>query len=270
MQRIVVARSATLERTFTFVPTTTPTVAVTRSDGTAVPTTAVAATADPATFNYTILASSLPQLDELTTVWTAMTAGEAQTFTSKIEVAGGTLFTIAEAQAMPGLASKTATEIGETRTLVEDLLEHECGVAFVPRYYREKVSGDNGTVARMKWTRIRAIRSVSQDGTVLGSLAGIVGSKTGLIYNPSRWARGFENYDVAYEHGHSTMPTPATRAALDLCYDLFTNAPGAGGIDPRTETIITPDGTLRFGQGSFGIRSVDQFVADYSERALVA
>src|SRR3954467_4379420 len=99
MERIVKGRSATLTKTFSFSPTGTPTVTVTRiADGTAVTTGGVSGAG--ATWTYTIPSASNTLLDTYTETWTAVSGGSSQSFVDYIEVAGGTLFALDEAKAI--------------------------------------------------------------------------------------------------------------------------------------------------------------------------
>jgi hypothetical protein len=106
VDRIVVHRSATLTRTFAFTPTGSPTVALTRvSTGASVATGSMSGAGT--TWTYTIPASSNTLLDTYVETITATSGGEAQTFTDYIDVAGDTLFDVADARALPPLNDAT-------------------------------------------------------------------------------------------------------------------------------------------------------------------
>lgn len=243
MERIVKGRSSTLSNTFTFTPTGTPSVALTRmSDGTAVTTGSVSGAG--ATWSYTIPATSNTQLDTYHETWTATTGGSAQTFTDDIEVAGGSIFTLAEARAVAPLSSTTNypdTAIFAMRTLVEQALEDACGVAFVPRYKLETFNGDGTTVLSPTWTRVTAIRSATITSTALtvGQLATVVPYGLSAIYYPSGWTAGFGNVTVGYEHGHPYPPERVKRAALRLAKRWLVEGP----VDDRATSFSNDDGT---------------------------
>lgn len=274
MQRIVVSRSATLSRDFSFTPTGTPTVVVTRSDGTTATTGAVQPTADPTVFEYTIPATELPQLDELTEVWTAVTGGVNQTFRDTIEVAGGVLFSIAEARGVTPLNDTVKypdARIIEVRTLVEEALEDACGVAFVPRFKRERVSGHGHGELALTQPRVIAIRSVKLDGVAVTDAATVIPSSAGVVYYPAYWTGGFGNYEVAYEHGYTTPPARVRHAALRLAKRWLIEGP----VDDRATSMSTEDGTFSLVtpgvRGAlFDIPEVNAVVQQYGVQALVA
>lgn len=275
MQRIVVNRSATLPKDFAFTPTGTPTVAVTRDDGTAVTVGTVLATADPTVFEYTIPSTSNTQLDILTETWTAVSGGQSQTFTDTIEVAGGVLFTIDQARALKPLNDTTmypTAKIIEARTMVESALEDACGVAFVPRFKRQWVSG-NGRSTILLAPKARAIRSVTLDDTaVSNALTDTMRvMPTGEVYYPSWWQTGYANYEVAYEHGYDSPPPRVSQAALLWAKTFLVSGP----IDARTTSMSTEDGTFSLAtpglRGSHtGIPEVDAVIQQYALHVAVA
>lgn len=277
MQRIVVARSATLTRDFSFTPTGTPTVVVRHADGTTVTTGAVTATADPSVFEYTIPASQIPRLDELSETWTAVSGGESQVFTDTIEVAGGVLFSVAQARQLDPLSDTGRypdQAIIDARTLVESALEDACGVAFVPRYKRETVNGTGFTNLVLASPRITAIRSASLDGTdfTVDELATVVPSGPGVVYTQNGWTRGFGNYTLAYEHGWPAPPPRVTNAALLLARRYLVDSP----VSDRATSLTTDDGTTQFlvtagvRQAVFDIPEANAVVQQYSLNACVA
>jgi hypothetical protein len=105
MERVVVNRSFTLYKTFyadgvATDPTGTPTVTITRlSTGATVTTGAVTDEAGVGTWSVTVSATQNTLLDTLTVTWTATVNATAQQYVDTVEVAGGTIFTIAEARA---------------------------------------------------------------------------------------------------------------------------------------------------------------------------
>lgn len=249
------------------------TVGITTGDGTALvaPGTATTGTAaGPRSFSITTLHSA--QLDWLEITWTSATKG---TITSTLEVVGGFLFTIAEARALTPLNNATAytsAAIAAMRTRVEQSIEDSCGVAFVPRYMRERVDAVQGRALIVSQPRVTTVRSVLRDGVALtaGELATIVPNDAGILDYPSRWLWA-NYYDVAYEHGYARPPARITQAALTLARSWLVDGP----LDDRTTSFTTPDGTFALStpgmRGSvFGIPEVDATIARYDERAMVA
>jgi hypothetical protein len=261
LERIVVGRSVTRTKTFAFTPTDTPTVAVTRSDGTAVTVGNVTGAATE--WTYTIPATSNTLLDTYMETWTATSGGLPQTFTDYIEVAGGTLFDLSEFRAL-GTAYANTTNypdatVRDMRTLVEQWLEDYCGVAFVPRFFPDARALDAGDVATdgtgtyvlpVKWAHVRAIRRATLDNVVLtvDQLATVLPYQNIGVYYPSYWAAGFGNVTVHYEHGLSAPPMPMKRAALALAKHLIT----PGSADDRAINFSNESGTYALWQS--GVR----------------
>jgi hypothetical protein len=281
MNRIVQNLSATLSHTFYVdgAPTDpspdAATIGITRDDGTILVAPGTATTnAGTGIATYTLTPTHTALLDTLTVSWTATFGGQAQTFTDIIEVAGGVLFTIAQARALSALANTTTyptQAIVDARTLVETSLEDACDVAFVPRYRREMVSGDGGLTVLLSRPRVRAIRSVNLDGAAITDLSTIVPDPAGVAYYPTGWTRGFRNYEVTYEHGYDYPPPMATLAALTWAKAILVKGP----IDDRTTAFTTEDGTFSMStpgmRGNYaGIPVVDAFIQQYDLTAGIA
>ena len=280
MQRIQQGHSAILTTTFyvdgvaTDPSPDTATVGITRDDGTVLVAPGTATTnAGTGVVTYTLTPTDTALLDTLAVTWTATFGGQAQVSTDIVEVAGGFLFTIAQARAQPGLSAKTVAEITDARTYVESELEHACGFAFVPRYRRELVSGANSTAALLQRPKVRAIRAVALDGTTIGvsALATVTPDDNGVAYYPAGWDRGFRNYEVAYEHGLDYPPPGATIAALTWARDYLIKGP----ISDRATSFVTEDGTFAMAtpgvRGSYsGLPVVDAFIQQYNLIAGIA
>lgn len=275
MQRVVQGLSATLTHTFysdgvaTDPSPATATVTITRDDGTAVVTAQAATRIGAGVFTYTLTPADTALLDILTVAWTATFGGQSQVFEDIVEVAGGVLFTLAQARALSPLGSTTAyptATIVEARTMVETALEDACGVAFVPRYRREVIAG-SGSATMMLAPKLRAIRSVTVDGVAVsaGTLTGIRVLPSGLAYNPAGWTWGVANLDVAYEHGHDFPPPRVSQAALLWCKNFLVKGP----IDDRMTSMSSEDGTFAISvpgmRGAMvGIPEVDAVIQQYS------
>jgi hypothetical protein len=275
MERIVRGRSATLTKTFTFSPTGTPTVTLTRvSDGTAVTTGSVTGAA--ATWSYTIPSTSNTLLDTYVETWTATTAGVAQTFTDYIEVAGDVLFTLAEASAIRlGTSTDTlgarytTTQITDMRTSVEQAIEDEYGCALVPRYARETVNGSTDVNLRLRWPEIRAVRSATIGG--VSTLASVEVDSLFGVYNSAGWTVGRKNVIVGYEHGLDRPPERIKRGGLLLLKRWLVEGP----VDDRTTSMSNDDGTFSLatpGRGGsiFGLPELDAAIMASPYRVGVA
>ncbi len=279
MERIPRGNSATLSHTFYVdgvATNPTPdaaTVTITRDDGTVLVNAAAATEAGAGIVTYTLTPAQTALLDTLTVSWTATFGGQSQAFTDVVEVVGGFLFSISEARALKPLDNTqyTIAQIINTRTLVEEALEDACGVAFVPRYRRETVSGDGGATVVLSRPRVTAVRSVKHDGVAITDLATVVPSSSGIPYYPSGWTRGYGNYEVAYEHGYPYPPAGATQAALLLAKRYLVQGP----IDDRATSMSSEDGVINLSTpglrgARFGLPTADAFVSAYSMHAGVA
>lgn len=287
-ERIIINRSATLSHVF-YVngvaadPTGTPTVQILRSDGTTVTTGTV--TDDPAagTWTVTIPATANTLLDTLEVTWTATVSGETQEYVDYVDVAGGYLFSIAQARALPPLSNTTTyttARIAEARVLAEQTIEDACGRAFVPRYTRETLHGTGTQTLMLSMPDIRAVRSVaittgtSASGYTADELALLAVNPSGLLHNNgAAWTAGVGNITVGYEHGLGTPPARVSQAALLLARSWLVKGP----VDDRALGQATAGGDFSFGLatpgrgGSYvGIPEVDATIDAYSLRVGVA
>ncbi|MBA3688475.1 MAG: hypothetical protein H0W81_06575 [Chloroflexi bacterium] len=217
---------------------------------------------------YTLTPAQTAQLDTLTVAWSAAFGGQTQVFTEIVEIAGGFLFSIAQAKAR--YPTLTVDQIIEARTLAEEQIEDACDVAFVPRFTRASLSGDGSRLLSLPRSRVRTIRTVTDFGvTVDISATTVIAGHFASSLN--YWTYGSGNLIVGFEHGYDSPPAAITQAALDLAGQSF----GVGAfasIDPRAQSLVTDDGTLNFGgfasAYSFGLPSVDRAISQYREVAL--
>ena len=283
MQRVARGRSATVtQRFYVDGVATNPTpdeatVTITRDDGTTVAVDAAATEAGTGAVSYTLTPTDTALLDLLTFEWRAMFGSLEQTYTETVEVVGGFLFMVAQARASTPLndTGKFSTQqIIDARTLVETALEDACGVAFVPRYRREAANGDGWRHMVLSMPRVTAVRSVSRDGVALtpDELSAVVPSGTGTIYTANGWARGFGNYDIAYEHGWAQPPPRVSQAALRWARHILA---GTSQIDERYTSVSNDAGTFSLAtpglRGSItGLPEVDATISEYSLRVGIA
>lgn len=244
MDRIAQGLSATLSHTFFSDGTPTnpspdaATVTITRDDGTTVVTDATVTNTGVGMVTFTLTPAQTALLDVLTVSWTASFGGQSQTFKSRVEVAGGFLFTIAELRAeSTQLASTTnypTSKVTSMRTTVESALESRLGYALVPRYTREKISGTRHILGK---PYVRALRSVITNGAAIAApeLAALTYSDVVLA--------GYANGTVAYEHGRDNDDPEAGQAALMLAKAWIISGP----VDDRALGFANESG------GSFGL-----------------
>lgn len=283
MVRIIAGLGATITHTFysdgvaTNPSPDTATIGITRDDGTVLVAPGAGTTdTGTGTVSYTLTPAQTASLDLLTVDWSATFGSQSQVFTDYVEIAGGSLFNVAEARALTPLndtATYTLAKILAARALVEEAIEDTCGVAFVPRYARETVSGTNTRTVVVTRPRVTTLRFINRDGVALSvaELATIVPNDAGVLDYPAGWMWGASNYEIAYEHGYRRPPARIKQAALTLARSWLVDGP----LDDRTTAFTTPDGTFTLStpgmRGSiFGIPEVDATVRQYDERAMVA
>jgi hypothetical protein len=278
MQRIVQNLGATLTHTFymdgvaTDPSPATATVTITRDDGTIVVAAQPATRTGVGVFTYTLTPAQTALLDILSVGWTATFGGQPQTFVDIVEVAGGVLFTLAQARALSPLnntTTYTTAKLVEARTLVESALEDACGVAFVPRYARSTFNGSGRSTILLP-PMVRAIRSATIDGATVAApyLATMRMLSTGELYYPSIWTSGFANYELAYEWGYDYPPPRVSQAALTWAKNWLVKGP----IDERWTNMTTEDGTYAMSTpgmrgANSGLPEVDQVIHEYGLRA---
>lgn len=271
MQRVLQNSVATISATFlvddveTDPSPDTATVTITRDDGTVLTTSAATTNTGTGTFSYQLTSTHTNLLDELHADWTATVAGSSMTVRTWVQVAGGYLFSLDQARQTPPLddtATYPAAKVQEYRTLAEEALEEACGQAFVPRYNSERVDGD--TRLTTIWPNVRAVRSVTIDGSPVGDLSDVVKLDTGVLYRPSGWPEGVGNVIIRYEHGMNFPPARVSQAALTLAKNWLVKGP----LDDRMTSLATEDGTFALLTPGvrgvrFGIPEVDAVVAEF-------
>jgi hypothetical protein len=242
------------------------TVDVVRADGTVLVNNGATTGTGAAARSYNLTTTHTAQLDSLTVTWTSPDLGESVTY---VEVAGGFLFSLGEARALPELSNATDypfATIAEYRTLAEQAFEDAAGVAFVPRYTLETVNGTNEAVIGLRWPRIRSVRSITIDDEAQTDLSDVAPFASNSVYFPAGFARGYGNVTVGYEHGYDTPPARVSRAVLLLAKDWLVKGP----VDDRA--IAAPAGEVGGSiplltpgvRGSvFGLPEVDAVLKQY-------
>jgi hypothetical protein len=258
MERVVRGRSFTLSKTFysdgvVATVTGTPTLAIVRSDGTTVTTTAVSGSG-VGPFTATVTAANNALLDTLTVTWTATIGGQANTYIDAVEVVGDTLFGIADALAI--MPTATAAQIADARTIAETEIEAQLGYALVPRFTLEKLTGRWLNNLRVRNEYVRAIRSATVNTIALSApqVALLSFDRNGFISGyewgslvTGQWMT-LNNVTIGYEYGLDYPPPGAGRAVLAEAMEYLGGSTTTGtgsGIDPRAERVITVDGEVR-------------------------
>lgn len=210
-------------------------VTVESIDGTPITTDTATSTGDTGEYYFTLDTTTTADLNLLKVTWDATVDGLAQQIVEWVDVAGGFLFTLAEARQVDGLDGTkfTDNQIAEGRTLVETALEKALGFACVPRYAYETVTTyQRDTTLRLGNPYVRSVRTVdgaATDATVSGSRQ---------LYLTSGWDEG--RIVVGYEHGLDYPPPEISRAALLLARSWLIDGP----VDDRVTTMTNEDGTF--------------------------
>lgn len=286
MERVVRNRAFTLSKTFysdgvAATPTGAPTVTLTRlSDGTTVATSAVTGSG-VGPYQVTVTAAANNLLDTLTASWTATISSQSSVYSDTIEVAGDTLFTLAEIRALTPIDSTVnylTADILDVRTAVEQAIEQACGVAFVNRYALERHSGDGSNTLQLLHPLPTSIRSATITTAALTApqLADLTMTPAGAIYSSLLcWTWGRNNIVVGYEHGYSEPPMEIRRAAIALAKMWL-----VGRRNPIDDRAITFNAGAEGGTyslavpgrngSSFGHPDIDVAVDRYSRVSMVA
>jgi hypothetical protein len=264
--RILVTTEVTLTHTFYVDETPTDlsgacTVTVKRLDGTTV--TSGTATHPGGTGIYTFPVPEQAQVDMLTVDWSGTLAGAVVSVRDYVEVVGGFLFGLAEARAKhPGLANTTAypsTLLAAKRIEVEQECERICRRAFVPRFARVRLSGNDQDRlpipnADGRGSELRTVRAVSVGGVAWSApdVAALGVTDFGVIKRPggALWPAGAGNIVVEYEHGFDYPPADLSEAAIVRLRSRV--GISSSGIPDRATTFTVVEG------GTFALSVPDQ------------
>lgn len=115
----------------------TPTLTVTRADGTTITPSAVTSGTEDGTYLATIAAGDLDQPDRLTLTWDGLVATVAQRLTVQVEVAGGVYARPIDLAQMKDMGKYQVDQLDELRVEFEDIAERFTGRAWVPRFASE-------------------------------------------------------------------------------------------------------------------------------------
>lgn len=166
------------------------------------------------------------------------------------------LFTVAECRAVLQDPSYDEARIIAARSYAQDELERALGFSLVPRTVTEQVTTRGGYLRLRHYAR--DMTTVTVDGEAL-TLADLTLDLDGVVTGygwPER-----DPVTVSYTHGLATVPPGAKRAALALAVDYLRAQDGTGTIDPRAESVVTVDGTIRLrGGGVFANPVADEWV----------
>lgn len=285
LTRIAKTALGTLAHTFYIDETatdssTTVTVAVTDATGAAVSS---GNATHGATGVYTYVLPAQAALASLTVVWSATIAATAVTETDYAEIAGGFLFTLAEARASDtALSSVTkypTADIVAARLEVEVECEEICDRAFVPRYRRAVLDGTGSTELVLPDHDIRTIRAASIAPETGGTFTALTAAQLAALSvtsdsvlrraDGSYWTEGAANVIVQYEYGLNAPPADLKREALTRLRSRL-NKTRTGIPDRAVSYTVDSGGTYRLdmpGAYKTGIPDVDAVYSRYSLRS---
>lgn len=255
------------------------TITITRSDSTAVAT--GAATSNPSTGKYDYTLAPQADLNILKAVWTGTFSGVVQSVTSYVEIVGNHLFTEAQARSFDDASLSDTTkyadsDIADARDRITDLLEHHTGVAWVPRFARETLDGNqspyvarlysNTGSLRLRHTRVSRLLSVAVGGTAYSSpeLAALYLYDWGDIESLTPWLAGYRNIVVEYEHGYDYLVDGVDRIALRWLRTMLVSS----DIDSRVVAMTDAGGeSYSYSRSTpSGIPEVDNWIASHDQR----
>lgn len=125
----------------------------------------------------------------------------------------------------------TDDQVNAARATAEEIIEHECHVAFVPRSKMITLSGEGLTRASVPLYLIREITTVTVDDEVVDATAYRIGP--GAIYRTTSWNRGVSNVVIELLHGYDAPPRRIKEAAMMLAFHRAVKGP----IDDRATSI---------------------------------
>lgn len=238
------ATSATLSHQFTdqhgepAAPSGTATVAVTRSDGTAVTASAVAGTLTAARMT-TIAAAELVTVDVFTVTWSVDGVVVA---VDKAEVVGGVLHSLGAMKAVnSALNGQSDENLRRTRQSVEDTLLAELGRSPVERLVVEQHVARGGCTLLLDWPDLReVVWATDEDGTAIADVTAVPADDAGIAYLENGWPCG--RVTIAYRFGMTSLPGDlADNLTLAYVHHLGKILPN---VPFQSETIRTAEGVL--------------------------
>lgn len=203
-----------------------PTVTVVNAAGTTLTAPVVADAPGAGVYTATLTPAHAADLDVLTVTWTGAVSSVAQVYVQTVEVVGGFYASIVDLrEALKGRTDDaegnrfSVSLLMRIRDRYEDTCERVCGVAFVPRYHRETLFGNDLPTLHLSKARPRTLRSVSIDGTAqtvgnfaVDAVTERLIARSGSISSSRDFAA---NVAVGYEHGFDAPPADLREEALN-------------------------------------------------------
>lgn len=290
--RVLKTAAATLTHTFEVGETATDasgtvTVTVTGPDGSTV---ATGDAAHDGTGVYTFDLAGQADLTALTVAWAGTVGGADVVEYDQVEICGGFFFGLSEGRASDSSLSDTSkyptADLITKRLEVEEECESICDRAFVPRYARVVLNGNDASEILLSHpdpersvAHVRRIRSVSMapradevfvDFTA-AQLAALSVSDDGTLrrLDGARFTEGWANVIVEYEYGLDAPPRQLIQATLTR-FRTRLNI-GRSAVPDRASSFTSSEGgTYRLdmpGAWKTGIPEVDAVYGRYSRRS---
>jgi hypothetical protein len=196
-------------------------------------------------------------------------------------------FTLGEAQALDyGSSVPTDDQITAMRDTVEELFEHQTGVAFIPRTDTFTQNGMVRWPFRLRRVLVREVLNVTLNGTLLSS------EQLGHLSIDGRWlvVPDYPNYyytglwggfpwftnlssagiTVSYTHGYDQPPARIKQAALILLRTWLVEKP----VDKRATQIAAGGATINLATpgimgSTTGVPEVDEAISEYSYKTYI-
>lgn len=249
------------------------TVTVTKADGSALSGSPFTAT-HGTTGIYTYSLPAQANLNLLSELWTGLFSTASRTESEYVEIVGGFYVDLGSIRKSPnvGAAFKfESQDLVDGRAWFEDTFEEHTGVAWVPRYARERHSGGscrlnlNHYPVRSVYS-VRCYTSASTYTTFsAGELEDLDLGESGTIerlflgYFPA----GNRNIVIEYEHGFERPTEDIRRAALvGIREGLLTNKVGTRQFSVQTEQGIVRE-AVASADFPFGVPFVDSVANRY-------
>lgn len=255
MQRILRNRKATIgavsfyDDDETALVGTGVTVTITRADGSVLQ----AATAAAGTTAFTFQLPAQADLNLLTAVWSGTFDGVTQSQTTTVEIVGGHYLSLAAIRGLTNMEhhGKFSTEdLRAARDWFETAFEDYTGVAWVPRFARERVSGSGRSSLILPHRPVRSVLSVrtytdaeTYTTYTASELADIATGSIGVVKRVSLgvFAYGSDNLVVEYEHGYDSPPPDVVTAAKYAIRERLIK----GYVGNRQYAVQTQEGIVR-------------------------
>jgi hypothetical protein len=184
-------------------------------------------------------------------------------------IVGGFMISRAELEEQSGIGGNFTTEaLDEAREWITNLIEHQTGAAWCPRYDVDQFTGRCWATHATEFRPVRAVRSVTvDDGTVIDLADVITNYDAGTVTLDATSFYGV--CEIGYEHGYDSPPESLRRAALVAAADVLNRA--QSGLSERTRSVSNDLGYTQ--QFSFpglnhptGIDFVDAAIMDNDQR----